>query len=614
MADYKSVWILGAVFCLSTPALAMETPQAFQASVSAALESAQVPGGVAVLVTPQGTWLAAHGQIQRQRNVAADPQKSLFLLGDISDIFGKTALLKLIQAQKLDPATDVNLLLKDTRIYNSFPPPLTLQDLLLQRDGFEEMALSLWAEEDKKLPDLRKVVETHFKPLALAPGTAFTPGGYGSVLNAYLVQILSRTSYENYVQREILTPLGMTNTRLRREDPRQLPDQLVIHYDGQTAIPPMMAVVPAAHGIRSTAADMGRWMTGVLQAQGPFAQTGLRQSLISAQWSPVKGLPGVSTGLFAEQWGNTPIYQRTSQHLGSFAQVLLVPERKLGLFIAYNQSRPEPAATIVAQVLGAPSAPVAIAPTLDYQQLAGTYGPLNYSHYSFRKALRMVEGHVQVKPSATGLTLSCSGPNPYLGVTGTSEWIEVAPAVFQQREGQGRVAFHQQQGRWILHAGQGQHSSFSRLHWSEMPLFNLLLALGLGGLLLTMFVRSLRFFIQVDPTSTRVGWEPPLFAGLASGLAVGFWGGFMPVLQMNGRLGGEPSYAFVGQLDLALVGLLVLPLAVTVLTVFLVLFLVAEGKRLVWTRRQALHYLLTLFALVAFVAWSARWNLIGFQF
>jgi CubicO group peptidase (beta-lactamase class C family) len=614
MVDYKYVWTLLAALWVSAPAVAMETPQAFQQSFSTALEAAQIPGGVAVLVTPQGTWLAAHGQIQRQRGVPADPQKSLFLLGDISDIFGKTALLKLIQEQKLDPATEVNLLLKDTRIYNSFDPPLTLQDLLLQRDGFEEMALALWAEEDKRLPDLRKVVETRFKPLALPPGTALTPGGYGSVLNAYLVQILSRTSYENYVQREILNPLGMTQTRLRREDPRQLPDQLVIHYDGQTAIPPMMAVVPAAHGIRSTAADMGRWMAGVLQAQGPFAQAHVRHSLISDQWSPVKGLPGVSSGLFAERWGSTPIYQRTSLHLGSFAQVLLVPDRKLGLFIAYNQARPEPATTLIAKVLGTPSAPVAIAPTLDYKQLAGTYGPVNYSHYSFRKALRMVEGQVQVKPLETGLALSSSGANPYLGVSGTSEWVEVAPAVFQQREGLGRIAFSQEQGRWKLHAGQGQHSSFERLHWSEMPLFNLLLALGLGGILFTMFVRSLRFFIQVDPTGSRVGWEPPLFAGLASGLAVGFWGGFMPVLQMSGRLGGEPSYAFAGQLDFALVGLLVLPLAVVVLTVFLLLFLVAEGKRLVWTRKQALHYLLTLFALVGFVTWTARWNLIGFQF
>ena len=172
-----------------------------------------------------GTWLLAeNGNIISKGAVGfRDPEDTLpitedtiFQLASVSKQFTAAAVMLLLREGKLSLQDEI------TKYFPEIPyPGVTIQHLLTHTGGVpdyfddEDWFINIWKEE-KRVPGndeiLRFLRETEAKPY-FAPGENFQYSNTGYNLLALLVERLSETPYEEFLQRNIFEPAGLTSTR-----------------------------------------------------------------------------------------------------------------------------------------------------------------------------------------------------------------------------------------------------------------------------------------------------------------------------------------------------------------------------------------------------------------
>ena len=170
---------------------------------------------------------------------------TVYQLGSLSKLFTATAVMQLYEDGLIDLEADVNDYLP-YNFSNPYYPAMPIKvKYLLSHTGtmknsetyweivfngtyaFEDMFYELLNESGSEYGDSwRNAIpggtEINFYQL---PNIEFD-------LLAYVVEIITGKDFETYVTDNILTPLGMTNTRLDYNDydPSKLPPALVFHY------------------------------------------------------------------------------------------------------------------------------------------------------------------------------------------------------------------------------------------------------------------------------------------------------------------------------------------------------------------------------------------------
>jgi hypothetical protein len=375
--------------------------------------------------------------------------------------------------------------------------------------------------------------------------------------------------------------------------------------------------------IRATAPDVGRFMLTHLQdgrtAQGHILQEATARQMRQTLFRPDPRLNGLAHG-FIELDRNG---KRLVGHLGSaapahYSLLALLPERGLGLFVAYNAdtARPltvgyETLTAFVDHFYPAPAAAPAVPPS-DFAPRAGQYVG-EYQRNNFGGSYTTVEKVGRLLGSATNRRISNPGDGTLevaSGLTGSTRFVEVAPDFFRQVDGPDALLFRRDQhGRVTSALFHGEPIyTFERLTLLETPVSNQALLLAcvalFGSTLLT-------------PTSVwifrrqRVELRPTGFPEVARRVALAtavvpllFLVGLFAALADPGPLMGDFS-----RLRL----LLVLPLLGTVLAVFSVAFALLAWWRHFWSLPARLHYTAVAVAGVAFTWFLATWNLLGIR-
>jgi CubicO group peptidase (beta-lactamase class C family) len=95
--------------------------------------------GAVVSVVANGKIIFNHGYgyANLQKQIPADPEKTLLRIASVSKLFTWTAVMQLVEQGKIDLAANINDYL-DFEIPTSFPQPITMNDLMSHTAGFEE--------------------------------------------------------------------------------------------------------------------------------------------------------------------------------------------------------------------------------------------------------------------------------------------------------------------------------------------------------------------------------------------------------------------------------------------------------------------------------------------
>jgi len=260
-----------------------------------------VPGaawGVVVINGVDGE--LAHTSATGVRDVATKAPvdaDTVFRIASMTKSFTAVSILKLRDEGKLsldDPAERYVPELKSLKYPTSDSPRITIRHLLSHAEGFPED--NPWGDRQLARTDaeLSQMMRGGI-PFSTSPGTAYEYSNYGFAILGRIVSTVSGQRYDEYVDANILRPLGMTSTTL--EAPK-VPAQRLAHgyrwEDNQWKDEPLLphGSFGSMGGMLTSIRDLGRYVSAFLSAwpprDGPETAPIRRASLREMQqvWRP----------------------------------------------------------------------------------------------------------------------------------------------------------------------------------------------------------------------------------------------------------------------------------------------------------------------------------------
>ncbi|MBQ2183465.1 MAG: beta-lactamase family protein, partial [Lachnospiraceae bacterium] len=144
--------------------------------------------------------------------------------------------------------------------YNSEKAEITIRNLLEQKSGFTNSEKDYpSASEKMSLEEWAKTISR--KELKSLPGTEYAYSNTNYNLLGLVIEKVTGKSYRDYMENEILKPLGLNNTFVDITDDKNIIEgsRLGYRHTFAYAIPVKKAAIPAGYFYSNTE-DMARWM------------------------------------------------------------------------------------------------------------------------------------------------------------------------------------------------------------------------------------------------------------------------------------------------------------------------------------------------------------------
>ena len=226
-----------------------------------ALRTADIPGAV-VTVVKDGQILTARGfgYADVEKRTPVDPDRTLFRPGSVSKLITWTAAMQLVEQGKLDLDKDINTYL-DFKIPDYDGKPITLRQIMTHTAGFEEAIKDLIFSDPAHMLPLGDYLKRWTPKRVFAPGTTPAYSNWATALTGYMVERVSGESFDDYCDKHIFAPLGMTNSTMRQPLPEALASQMASGYKPGQDAGKFEIVGPAPAGsLSSTGTDMAKFM------------------------------------------------------------------------------------------------------------------------------------------------------------------------------------------------------------------------------------------------------------------------------------------------------------------------------------------------------------------
>ena len=201
-------------------------------------------------------------------------QKGLYQIGSMTKAFTGLAIQKLISEGKISEDSKVSEFLDGYKAYyGSKPYEITIGNLLTQTSGYTNnetdypaaepgMTLKAWA------------YSISGKELKTAPGTLYAYSNVNFNLLGAIIETVTGKTYKDYMESEILYPLGLVNTYVAAPDDAPIirGSRLGYRFAFEYEIPVSEGRIPAGY-FYSNAEDMARWIgiwTGAVDVPDEF--------------------------------------------------------------------------------------------------------------------------------------------------------------------------------------------------------------------------------------------------------------------------------------------------------------------------------------------------------
>ena len=246
------------------PAPAVPTSLAdLQEAIQGILTANHVPGaGIALVSKDKVIWAGGVGKARLATNTPVT-QDTMFRVGPITQTFVALALLQLQEQKKIDLNAKLSTLAPTLPFQNPWREtnPITVAEVLENTAGFGSALPGEVYNIAVQPPPTQYQVSTQF-PLPLVarwrPGTrmAFSDPGYG--VAGYLIWKATQFHFDQYIEQNILQPLGMTKSGFTLTD--KIFAQLAQGYDGNPphALPYLNIYLRPAGDLKSSPEELAK--------------------------------------------------------------------------------------------------------------------------------------------------------------------------------------------------------------------------------------------------------------------------------------------------------------------------------------------------------------------
>ncbi len=319
------------------PSTATVPPPAPMADPDTLLENLAKQGlfSGAVLLARDGQVILSkgYGLADREKKIPFTAQTRI-RIGDYTSHLTATAILMLAAQGKLSTSDSICQYLADCP---AAWKPVKIEHLLDHSSGIPDV----WALPDfsstQATPSapLQTVARVKDKPLDFQPGAGWTWNNTDSILLGLIIERVSGQSYEDFLSRNIFTPLQMKDTGVAHSL-----DGLAVTYeskDSNVPVPTVDLSIPfSAGGLYSTVEDLYRW------DQALYTERLAPKAYIDEMFTGHVDIPGV--GPFGYGWVVTTEDGRKLDYFwgcaeGVIGYIARYPDQRNTLIVLSNQSR-----------------------------------------------------------------------------------------------------------------------------------------------------------------------------------------------------------------------------------------------------------------------------------
>ena len=616
--------VLGLALFVSRPAFSQPASRAdleafLDGVIASQMRSHQI-ASVTLSVVKDGELFFAkgYGYADREARRPVDAERTLFRPGSISKLFTWTAVMQLVERGKIDLDADVNQYLSDFQIPDTFPEPITMNHLMTHTPGFEDGALGyLLIKSASDLVPLSESLAAHVPRRVRPPSTYSSYSNYGAALAGLIVANVSGMSFEEYVEKNILDPLGMSRSTFREPLPETLaPDMATSYRRENGAFEPghfeLISNFGPAGALSATATDMARFMVAHLQL-GRYGENRILEEETARRmhqriYSLDERLPGMAHGFYEEEVRG----QRVIGHGGDtqffHSTLALFPEHNVGLFASSVGKSGLPLMELVdafvERSFPAPEAPNP-KPPADFAErgarFSGSYRFTRQNWSTIEKLLALFQT----------LSVSVTENNELLLEGLLAEpirFVEVEPLLFRQVDGAQTVAFEEDASGAISHMFFGilPFMPTYRVSWFETQGFTLTIVIAAILLSFTAISGGIRHRWD-NRNEPAPGLWTARVAAVMGFLTLAFLGSAAAIVMATGE---EIFYGIPESLTAALV----LPHVTAVLLAALAVVLSIVWMRRLFPWRRRIHYTLFFLAAAGLHWIYLHWNVLGFRY
>lgn len=315
--------------------------------VGAMLREHRIPGLIlAVTDSDQARLLKGYGQANATGSRPADASETMFRIGSISKTFTWTAVMMLVERGQLDLDRDVNDYLRGFKIEDAFDAPVTMNDLMAHRAGFED-SLRVFQFTDDDPRSLGEILALTQPARVFPPGARTSYSNWGSALAAHIVEVVDGRPYIEILNSDILDPLAMDSTTLVA--PSQLDqDQAAGMSEGlrrvggriETSDTMQVGPFAPAGAMASTASDMARWMRfhlngGELDGVRLLSEATHAQ-MLTRHFNDRPGAADLAHGFQTFPFYGVSLFGHAGSTGNFHSRMLFVPALDFGVFASQN--------------------------------------------------------------------------------------------------------------------------------------------------------------------------------------------------------------------------------------------------------------------------------------
>lgn len=430
-----------------------------------ALRTSDIPGAV-VTVVQDGQILTARGfgYADIEKRTAVDPDRTLFRPGSVSKLVTWTAAMQLVEQGKLDLDRDINTYL-DFKIPEYEGKPVTLRQLMTHTAGFEEAVKDIIYFDPKHQVSLGEYLKRWTPTRVYEPGTTPAYSNWATALTGYLVERVSGETFDDYVDKHIFAPLGMTQASFRQPLPPALAAQMASGYKPGEEAGKFEIIGPAPAGsLSASGTAMAKFMIAHLEKG-----KGLLSPEVAAithdspldKVNPVSLLPPLNRmelGFFETNINGREVIGHLGDTVFFHTSLHLFMKEGVGIYFSFNSAGKEAIVQTLRTSLfqdfadryfpasTAPDAPVDTKTAGEHAALmVGNWQNSRTSWSSPINVLQLIgQTKVRLGPKGGLLIADLRGANGR-----PREWQEIAPFVWREKGGHERLAAKVENGKVV---------------------------------------------------------------------------------------------------------------------------------------------------------------------
>lgn len=367
------------LLCVSANADAQETSDRFKEQlepvIKQVMQQAGMPGFAIAIVENQRVVYSAGFGVRNLNSKERMTASSLFHMASITKPFVATSIVQLWEQGKIDLDATVVKYLPYFRLADERYKRITVRQMLSHISGMPDVQDYEWNKPQYDDGALERYVRSlGDRSLIAEPGARMQYSNMAFEVLGDVIAKVSGMSFEDYVKRNILEPLGMKSSTLlvKQADPQLLttPHVQSTSYEVEVSkVFPYNRMHSPSSTLYSNVLDMSRWAIANMNRGELDGKRILKSSTYDLMWKPAgEQFPQIGISWFLNKYKDNAVVTHSGGDTGFVSNLMLLPEKKIAVVMMSNYDRaPLRVITNAALdvALGLKPDPVVIKPPID---------------------------------------------------------------------------------------------------------------------------------------------------------------------------------------------------------------------------------------------------------